>query len=275
MSGQVRMGLRGRIAGLLLLALPLPILFKSVLSLWTGNVGMLGATAIAYALFAFGAVLTRRGIHGELAAASRPTSAAHRSPLKTLAALVVGLAAGFTAFAVVGHDVLASLAYAVGAAAGYFMVYGADARPARLPAWSSGGAEADARTVLELAYQRLEALDEAGRKIANREFRQRLGSISATVGKILRAVEANPADLRRTRKFLNVYLDGAQKVALQYARAEAHGPSAEREQNFRTLLVDVENTCQQQYEKLLQHDALDLDVEIEVLTTRLRREGIA
>jgi hypothetical protein len=265
------MGLRGRIAGLLLLALPLPILLKSVISLWSGDVGTLAATVIAYALFVLGAVLTRRGVQREIAATARPTTA-KGPPLKTLAGVVVGLAAGFTAFAVVGHDALAALAYAFGAAAGYFMVYGAEPRSARVPGWTG---EADARTVLELAYRRLDALEGAGRQITNREFRQRLGNISVIVGKILRVIEENPADVRRTRKFLNVYLEGAQKVALQYARAEAHGPSAEREHSFRTLLVDVENTCHQQYEKLLQHDALDLDVQIEVLSTRLRREGIA
>ena len=275
MASRVRLGLRGRIAGALLFALPLPILLKSIMSLWSGDVGMLGSTVVAYALFVLGAVLTRRGVHRELAAAARPTTAVHGLPLKTLAGVVVGFAAGFTAFAVVGHDVLAALAYAIGAAAGYFMVYGADTRFGRLPPWTSGAGDGDARTVLELAYRRLEALDGAGRQIVNREFRQRLADISAIVGKILRAIEENPADLRRTRKFLNVYLEGAQKVALQYARAEAHGPSAEREHTFRTLLVDVENTCHQQYEKLLQHDALDLDVQIEVLSTRLRREGIA
>ncbi len=196
-------------------------------------------------------------------------------PLKTLAGLVVAVAAGFTAFAVVGQDTLAALAYAITGAAGYFMYYGAEPPSARLPRWTARGGEADARAVLELAYQRLDALDTAGRQIANREFRQRLVSISLIVGKILRAIEDDPADLRRTRKFLNVYLDGAQKVALQYARAEAHDTSKEREHNFRTLLVDIENTCLEQHEKLLQHDALDLDVQIEVLSTRLRREGVA
>ena len=273
--GRMFLGLRARAAGWLLFALPLPILLKSVISLWTGDVAILGATAIAYALFVLGAVLTRRGVHRELAAADRPIAAVRGLPLKTLAGLVVGVAAGFTAFAVVGQDALAAVAYAIGAAAGYFMLYGADPRSARLPAWTGGAGEADARTVLELAYQRLDALELAGRQIANREFRQRLANISLVVGKILRAIEEDPADLRRTRKFLNVYLDGAQKVALQYARAEAHAPSAEREHSFRTLLVDVENTCHEQYEKLLQHDALDLDVQIEVLSTRLRREGIA
>jgi 5-bromo-4-chloroindolyl phosphate hydrolysis protein len=235
---------------------------------------MLGATVAAYALFVLGAVLTRRGVQREIAATVRPTTA-KGLPLKTLAGAIVGLAAGFTAFAVVGHDAVAAIAFAIAAAGGYFMLYGAEPQAGRLPAWTSGHREADARSVLELAYQRLNALDAAGRQIENREFRQRLGNISVIVGKILRAVEENPADVRRTRKFLNVYLEGAQKVALQYARAEAHSPSAEREHSFRTLLVDVENTCHQQYDKLLQHDALDLDVQIEVLTTRLRREGIA
>jgi hypothetical protein len=267
--------LRDRVAGWLLLVLPLPLLLKAMISLWTGEVGQLAAAVIGYGLFALAAVCTRRGFVEARAAALRPLSAGRRLRWKTIAGGLAALAAGFVAFALVGHGIFAALAYALGAAAGYYMVYGGDgAEATALPGWARRQGDADAKDLLEAAYRRLDGLETAARQIGNREFQDRLANITLTVDKILKLIETDPADLRRSRKFLNVYLDGAQQVALQYARSEAHAPSAEREQTFRTLLVDIENTCHEQYDKLLQHDALDLDVQIEVLTTRLRSEGV-
>ena len=36
----------------------------------------------------------------------------------------------------------------------------------------------------------------------------------------------------------------------------------------------METVCQEQYQHLVDNDKVDLDVQIEVLTTRLKREGV-
>ena len=46
------------------------------------------------------------------------------------------------------------------------------------------------------------------------------------------------------------------------------------EDNFRNVLVTIEDVFGEQYKKLLENDVLDLDVQIEVLTTQLKREGV-
>lgn len=254
--------------------LPLPLLFKAILSLWSGDAAMLGITVVGFLAMILAAVLTRRGIHQDLEAAQRPLTAGRRRPLKALAGAVLALATGFTAFAAVGSNIIVALAYASLAAAGYFMVYGADTSSRLVLRGSRVADSEEVRGILAAAYQRLDALEQAARSLANREFRERLGEISGVVRKILSAIEEDPNDLRRARKFLNVYLDGAQQVTVQYLRAESFANSPEREQSFRTLLVDIENTCHAQYERLLQHDVLDLDVQIEVLSARLRHEGV-
>lgn len=267
--------LRRHAAGWLLFALPVPLLLRAIFSLWSGDAAMLGVSGVAFLLMTIAAMLTRRGLHQELDAAERPVTAGRRPPLKTLAAAILALATGMTAFAAVGQSGFVSLAYAIGAAAGYVMLYGLDTG-GRRRLWSGAAVDAEnARGVLAAAYDRLAALDQAAGSLSNREFRDRLGQISRIVRKILSAIEDDPADLRRVRKFLNVYLDGAQQVTAQYLRTESFANSPEREQTFRTLLVDIENTCHEQYERLLQHDVLDLDVQIEVLTARLRREGVS
>ena len=44
--------------------------------------------------------------------------------------------------------------------------------------------------------------------------------------------------------------------------------------NFRRVLVTIEEVFQEQQQKLLETDITDLDVQIEVLATQLKREGV-
>ena len=46
------------------------------------------------------------------------------------------------------------------------------------------------------------------------------------------------------------------------------------ETNFRKVLVTIEEVFEQQRKRLLENDVMDLDVQIEVLATQLRNEGI-
>jgi hypothetical protein len=80
--------------------------------------------------------------------------------------------------------------------------------------------------------------------------------------------------LRRARKFLNVYLDGAQKVTEGYAKTHARVAAPDLDDNFRRVLVTIEEVFQEQQQKLLETDITDLDVQIEVLATQLKREGV-
>jgi len=112
------------------------------------------------------------------------------------------------------------------------------------------------------------------RLIRDREINERVHGILDWARKVLSEIENDPRDVRLARKFLKVYLEGAEQVTERFAKLEKEPLSAELEHSFRTLLVDMENVFAEQHEKLLENDILDLDVQIEVLTARLRREGV-
>ena len=50
--------------------------------------------------------------------------------------------------------------------------------------------------------------------------------------------------------------------------------SNELEQNFRNLLDSIETVFKEQKDKLLEEDLFDLDVQMEVLATQLKHEGV-
>ena len=261
-------------SGLLLFLLPLPILFAVLFSLFRGNLPNLMLYAASYALFLAGALLNRRGLHNEAEYQQRKIARMPRFPLKTLGAATVTLATALTAFAS-GYGVLISTYFGACAFMGCRFVYGPDPRGDKGVVDSHGLDDTD-RIVdaLDTAQRDIAAIEQANRNILNPELSNRLRRIVAEGRQILLLIEENPRDLRRARKFLNVYLEGARRVAEGYARTHRHSPSAELEENFRRVLSTIEDVFREQHQKLLEHDVMDLDVQIEVLATQLKREGV-
>lgn len=249
------------IGGWLLFLLPIPLLIKVFISLGSGEFGTFLISALAVAMLFSGAWATRSGLRQ---AKRRPMSST--IPLKSIGAGIVAVGAALTAM-IAGHHLAIGVCFGLAALLGFYLTYGFDRRM-RL------SSNKDVAAALEEAYRKLEKLEAAGDNIGSRDMRERLGRITAWGERILDRIGDDPEDFRRARKFLNVYLDGAQQVTEKFAKAQSDGKSAELEGNFRTLLGDMETVCEEQYQHLLDDDLVDLDVQIEVLTTRLKREGV-
>lgn len=262
------------LTGTLILILSFPLLFKALISLWGGHLGAFLGNAAAYALLVLGAMLLRRGVISEKHYAARPLAFSPSPPLKASGAAVIGIATAVAAFAAAGHGMVISLLFGLGAAVGAICYYGLDPKQeGPVSAGRSDGAK-ELRAVLREAYGRLDGINEARRNIRSLEFQERLSSIVRQSEGILKAIAEDPRDLRRARRFLNVYLDGILKVTRQYVRTHPQAQSYQLEQNYRALLVDMESVCREQHEKLMQNDVDDLDIQIEVLSKRLKQEGV-
>jgi 5-bromo-4-chloroindolyl phosphate hydrolysis protein len=261
--------------GLLLYILPLPLLPGAIVELAVGRMDAFLADGIGFALLMAGGWLTRRGIRAARVEQQVRFARLQRWPLKTLGGALTVIGAGTVAHFSVGHGIPISLAYAGVAALGFHLAYGFEplgrARPfdlgderARQVADALGEAEA-----------RLLEVERAAAAMTNPELKARVRRVSAQGREILNQIAERPTDLFRARKFLNVYLEGVQQVAEGYARTHRKADSQELEQNFRNVLVTVEEVFEEQRQKLVRTDLLDLDVQIEVLKKQLQREGIA
>ncbi|HOC19163.1 MAG TPA: hypothetical protein PKK95_12885, partial [Vicinamibacterales bacterium] len=63
------------------------------------------------------------------------------------------------------------------------------------------------------------------------------------------------------------------RVATEYSRMRARPDNGSLEQNFRRLLVEMEDTFSEQHRLVLERKELLLDADIEVLNTRMSQEG--
>lgn len=257
-----------------LFVLPLPLVLAFIAALIGGDVGRLAAVGGAIAAFTGAGVFTWHGLMAQarffLGQRLDPPAVPLKSTSAVLTALGTGLAAGAA-----GHGPVSIGVFAALSAIGYFCFYGRDPKRRKFALPEVAGVDRGAVTAqLKQAYGRLQGIEAAARSIAVPEFVERLGRIIGIGKQILAEIEEDPRDASRARRFLNLYLDSAERVTAEYARTHRQLRSRPLERNFRQLLIDMEQTFEAQHQKLLENDALSLDVEIEVLNARLKSEGV-
>ena len=262
------------LSGSLLFIFPIPLFMAVAVSLGRGDFSGVLGNASAAILFLIGALTLRKGLQAERAYHAKKVAIAPKLPLKLVASVIVGIAVMLAAKIGADHGFLVAICFGIGAAVGCVLAYGTDPRKEKVAKASYGYTTAEVVAALEEAEQRVRKIESARHHIHNQELKDRLSRIVASARKVLSVIEDDPRDLRRARKFLNTYLEGARKVTEGYANTHKKTQSNELEANFRNVLMTIEEVFEEQHRRLLQNDVLDLDVQIEVLATQLKREGI-
>jgi hypothetical protein len=256
-----------------LFLLPLPLLLASLGALIGGDVSRLAIAGGALGCFWSAGVLALRGVIAETRYLRGERIDAPAVPLKLLSAIPTSAGAGLAATAG-GHDLLPALVFAGLGAAGHVLFFGRDPRPIPLRVAEVVGVDTAVVTLqLKEAHGRLRSIESAARGIVIPEFRDRLERIAVTTRAVLQEIERDPADAARARRFLNLYLESAARVTTDFARTHAQGRNPALEDNFRRLLVEMDSTFSEQHRRLVEHEQLLLDADIEVLNARLTHEG--
>ena len=263
--------------GFMLYLLALPLLPAAFFSLMDGNLVEAIARAVGLVLTMTAATLIRQGIRLDNAARKRRL----RRRVSTIQYRMIGAclaAVGVFIVAWLGladrYSLLESVLYGLAVLLGCYLYYDFD--PARRdPEIAAVGITTEELIdLLDEAEGRLQSIEQSSRLIHNIEFKDRLRRIVKEARDILDTIENDPIDARRARKFLKVYLDGAQQVTEGYARTHKEGETHELEDNFRRVLTTIETVVAEQQVKLKENNLSDLDVNIEVLQMQLEKEGV-
>ena len=259
----------------MLYILPLPLLLVIINALIRGYFITLISGVLSLGLIWIAAWFLQKAANYEWEARRRRWARATRVPWRFSAALFCGVAGFIITAIVVGHSVFVGLIAGLAAFAGVVLTYGFDPQYDKNQNVSRFGVTTEEIVeALDEAEGNLSEIESAAKTIKNSELKMRLGRIVDKTRGVLSLIEEDPKDLRRARKFLKVYLTGAKNVTSQYARTHTHGENAVLEENFRNVLASIESVIEEQHSKLLENDALDLDVKIEVLEAQLKHEGI-
>ncbi|MCK5664523.1 MAG: 5-bromo-4-chloroindolyl phosphate hydrolysis family protein, partial [Thiotrichaceae bacterium] len=258
------------IKGTLLFLMPLPVLIAAVIHLVKGNILSSLTAGALFAGFMVAATVARHGFKLESKLKQKKFAKAPRPPFKSVAALILSISTGLTAFLLSDYSCLGSILMGGVTMMGFYLAYGMDPRRDKTGNISLGVSADEIFEALEAAEIKIETIETARKNIRNIEFDQHLKRIISKARGILTLIEEDPKDLARARKFLKVYLDGTARVTESYAKT--HGRDATTEvldSNFQEVLNSIETTFDEQHKKLLENDQFDLDVKIEVLKTQL------
>jgi hypothetical protein len=112
-------------------------------------------------------------------------------------------------------------------------------------------------------------LDEARARLAKVMRQPRLVGAAGAMAGVLDDLSARPERLTEARRFLTVHLDGLDRIA---ERLEA---GAEPPPGLPRLLEDLESAAEELRRKLREQESAALDIQVKVLSDRLRAEGYA
>lgn len=252
--------------GWALFLLSAPLLVTAVVGLASGNLQVLAGAGGGWAMIVAGTIMARRGFSAE--AEGRDPPRGFRAKLSALA----GVGTGLAAWLAVGHNPIVAGLFGIGAAAAIRLMYGVDPKPVPPPA-PPPKLEGDAAIIAE-ARASIGRLEKAAAAVPQREFAEAIARLASLACRIVAEAEADPADLRRARRFLAITLEGAEGVANRYVETHRDIASPQLEENFRLLLGDLERAFEAQLASLRESDVRALDVDIAVLQQRLREEGI-
>jgi 5-bromo-4-chloroindolyl phosphate hydrolysis protein len=248
-----------------------------VLALFRGAPADALALAAAMALLFTGGELVARGCREEAEREGR-TLALSDMPWKTMGALAAGAAAFLISLGAAHDPTLMAVLFGVVTTGAVALTYGLDQRVDRRAikeaAQRAGLRGKDVIETLEEAHRKVRGIEEAARGLHSRELKARLERICRQARGILGQLEQNPNKLSRARRFLVTYLDGTRDVVGRYAQQQKDLADTPLAGNFRNVLDTVEKVFAEQEEILRRDDQLNLEVQIEVLETQLRREGV-
>lgn len=262
----------------------IPKLF-AVLFLWPLVLRLMGlegvpalALILGIALLYLASVLFERGFAAEAELQGRTLARAPRLPAKFAGSLAAAAGAAVIGLlAAPGGPLLAAI-YGGLTFLGCRLAYGPDPRTDRdavaRAADRAGMKAADVLAVLEEATAKIRAIESAAGALRSRELGERVGRIAQQARAVLAQIEKDPRDIARARRFLVTYLDGTRDVIAKFGEQQHELVDSPLADNFRRVLDTIEQVFKEQEEVLKRDDRLDLEVQLEVLETQLRREGV-
>ncbi len=233
------------------------------------------AGAISFVSMLAGAWCVRKGLFYEAEAAMRKWNRSTRVPWKVTGSILVAVSTAVASLFMVGQPLIIAVGAGIGALVGCLLSYGLDPQYSNPDAVSTLGVTTDEVVeALKEAEAKIVNIENAAKSIHEFELKDRLRRITGKAREILDVIEEDPRDLRRARKFMKVYLEGAEKVTQGYVKMHPGAQDAKLEDNFRNVLKTIEDVFTEQHQKLMENDVLDLDIQIEVLQAQLKHEGV-
>ena len=269
-----RRPMRVNLAARLMYLAPVPLLIAGLLEVFEGDAAGMAIELGAGAILMAGAVLLNQGMQAQAAYDARGIARPPAIPRKIFAAAATGTGVFLAAGLSTGSGVVSGLIFGAAAVAAQILAFGLDPMRAKGAAGAADYDSERAAKAIDNAEATIAEILAAARQLRDRRLEARVEAMTGAVREVIRRIEEDPADLRRARKFLGVYLTGARDATRQFAALYSRNQDPSARADYEALLDDLEGSFRQHRDDLLKDDKTALDIEIEVLRERLHREGV-
>ena len=252
----------------------LPYLFSIIVKLLNGEIINLVLVASVFVGVVLAATWMTTGLKNKENYLIRKYPNNRPFPMMFLASLVVGISTLVTAWLIVGYNLFSGVGFGLAATIGCWLWYGMDPVKSKHVSFNDVNDSEKALEILQHSESLIISIENSNNQLTNPEMSKRLNKITSVARDVLSILYENPKKITKARRFLNTYLNGAESVVQRYAKTHKDSGVEKLEGNFTEVLTNIEEVFTEQHEKLLSSDIFDLDVDIEVLNTLLKKQGI-
>jgi 5-bromo-4-chloroindolyl phosphate hydrolysis protein len=132
------------------------------------------------------------------------------------------------------------------------------------------------KALMKDAYEDLETLDKTGKKIQDNSVRKLALELHQSGISIFEHLQENPDKIGLARRFINYYLDTAAGLLEKYQKLISSKVKGESVEKAKTDIVSgltvLTRAFDQQYERLMQGEIMDITTDVKVLKQTLRSE---
>ncbi len=263
------------IKGVLLYILALPLILGLFFALLSGQSASILTLAVATALYLLGATVARRGFLAEREYNKSLLAKAPRRKYKTVSAVILAFATFYTSLFAAGNGVMLSTLLALFFMIGFYLYYGFDPTEDKVGELGIGVTAEEVIEITGRAKKSVGHLKNIRRRIEDTEVQKMIDAVVSETEDVIEAIEKDPNDLSKARKFFNVYLHRTEQISKEYLKnLENDNIDDTLRQNFKTLLQSVTETIHEQKARLDEEDITRLDIQIEALNKQLKNEGV-
>lgn len=157
--------------------------------------------------------------------------------------------------------------------AGYRLLFGTDLSHEDL--WKDIKGASARRAIEQITKARLymTEIKQINEEIPCETLTAQLSLLEDWGSKIIELFERDPRNIRKSKRFIDIYLEGAVSVSQKFAYLYQKLESDNLRKQYEAFLKEMVSAFEKQYRALLDDDIIDLDVEIDVLKQRLKTEA--
>ena len=128
--------------------------------------------------------------------------------------------------------------------------------------------------IIHSAQEKISRIEKANIYIKNQKLQKRIKSIITISSQIIDGFIEDPDDIKRSKAFLNQYLEQTSDLVEKYVQLERKNTSFEEiNKKFEETLSEIETAFKKQYDRNISDDVFNLDVDMDVLNKMIKQEG--